>query len=84
MIEKLDEAARPASEVQVIQMPGGISGRSLQLALQALGAEPPGPLRAGNNQDRDAPQKNRNRRDRRRDGNSKDQGDNFNGKMNVR
>jgi len=41
MIEKLDEAARPSGEIHVIQLPGNLSGRTLQLALKAMGAEPP-------------------------------------------
>ncbi len=41
MISQLDQAARPTGEVQVIQIPGGVSGQALQLALQAFGAEPP-------------------------------------------
>ncbi len=68
MIEKLDEAARPAGEVQVIQLPGGISGRSLQLALKAMGAEQPEqankPQDTDQSKDNDQSKNNRDRRDR--------------------
>jgi type II secretory pathway component GspD/PulD (secretin) len=39
MIEQLDEAARPTGEIQVIQLPGGISGDSLRQALGPLGMD---------------------------------------------
>jgi len=53
MIEKLDEAARPSGEIQVIQLPGNISGRTLQLALKAMGAEQPEPRIDENRNDND-------------------------------
>ena len=40
MISQLDEAARPQGEIQVIRLPGGISGETLQNALKPIGAEP--------------------------------------------
>jgi hypothetical protein len=46
MIEQLDQAARPQGEVQVFQLPGGISGQTLQNALKPMGIEAsvaPGP-----------------------------------------
>lgn len=39
MIEQLDEAARPQGEVQVLRIPGGISGQTLQNALRPIGVE---------------------------------------------
>ena len=39
MIEQLDEAARPRGEVQVFELPGGISGSALQQALKSMGVE---------------------------------------------
>lgn len=38
MIDQLDDAARPKGDIQVIQLPGGISGDTLRNALQPLGA----------------------------------------------
>jgi type II secretory pathway component GspD/PulD (secretin) len=78
MVDKLDEAARPAGEVQVIQIPGGISGRSLQLALQTMGADPPDPLRSSNRQDNNVRKNNGNRRDRAKDGKNQEQPINVN------
>ncbi len=37
MIKQLDEAAQPRGEVEVIQLSGGLSGRTLEDALQAFG-----------------------------------------------
>lgn len=37
MIRQLDEAARPKGEIQVIRLPGGISGETLQDALRPMG-----------------------------------------------
>lgn len=37
MIEQLDQAAQPTGEIQVIQLPGGMSSESLRLALEPLG-----------------------------------------------
>ncbi len=42
MIRQLDEAARPTGEIQVIRLPGSISGDTLQNALKTMGAEPAG------------------------------------------
>ena len=39
MITQLDEAARPQGEIQVLELPGGISARGLQNALRPLGIE---------------------------------------------
>ncbi len=39
IVKQLDEAARPQGEVQVIELPGGISARGLQNALRPLGIE---------------------------------------------
>lgn len=39
MITKLDEAARPAGEVQVLQLSGDVSGASIRRALEAFGAK---------------------------------------------
>ncbi|TWU42596.1 Bacterial type II/III secretion system short domain protein [Novipirellula artificiosorum] len=39
MIEKLDDAARPSGEVQVVELPAEISGESLQNALRAFGVD---------------------------------------------
>ncbi len=39
MISQLDEAARPQGEVQVIRLPGGISGETLQNALKPIGVD---------------------------------------------
>ncbi len=38
MIKQLDEASQPRGEVEVIQLSGGLSGRTLEDALQAFGA----------------------------------------------
>jgi type II secretory pathway component GspD/PulD (secretin) len=69
MIRKLDEAARPSGEVQVIELPGTMSGKTLQLALQALGAAEPGGEKSQSPRDvSDAGTSRRDNRDRRRDG----------------
>ena len=73
MITRLDDAARPASEVQVIRIPGSISTRSLQLALQAMGAEAPDDLQTVNRSNRDARSGDRNQLDRRRNVKFQDQ-----------
>ncbi len=39
MVKQLDEAARPQGEVQVMELPGGISARGLQNALRPLGIQ---------------------------------------------
>ncbi|MFK8112446.1 MAG: secretin N-terminal domain-containing protein [Rubripirellula sp.] len=39
MILQLDEAARPKGDIQVIRLPGGMSGDSLRSALEPLGAD---------------------------------------------
>ncbi|MEE2935537.1 MAG: hypothetical protein VYA84_06025 [Planctomycetota bacterium] len=39
MVKQLDEAAHPQGEVQVIELPGGISARGLQNALRPPGIE---------------------------------------------
>ncbi len=39
MINQLDEAARPKGEVQVIRLPGGLSGETLENALKPFGVE---------------------------------------------
>jgi hypothetical protein len=66
MITKLDGAAQPASEIQVIQIPGSISTSSLQLALQTMGAGPPDDLQTSKPNQRDLRNGNRNQPDRRR------------------
>jgi type II secretory pathway component GspD/PulD (secretin) len=38
MIRQLDEAARPGGEVEILRLSGGMSGKSLEQALQAFGA----------------------------------------------
>ena len=55
MIKQLDEAARPAGEVEVLQLSGDVSGDSIRRALEAFGAEsapvatpPRGPRREEN------------------------------------
>ena len=40
MIRQLDEAARPKGEIQIIRLPGGISGDTLRNALAPMGAQP--------------------------------------------
>ena len=40
MVKQLDEAARPQGEIQVFQLPGGISGDTLRNALKPMGIEP--------------------------------------------
>jgi len=79
MIEKLDEAARPSGEVQVIQLPGSISGRTLQLALKAIGAEQPEPSTTENRRKNN----NRNRNGRRRDRNRRGESQGRNGNTNA-
>ncbi|MEM1070818.1 MAG: secretin N-terminal domain-containing protein, partial [Planctomycetota bacterium] len=39
MIDQLDQAARPQGEVQVVEIPGGLSAQGLQNALRPLGVE---------------------------------------------
>ena len=41
MIKQLDEASRPAGEVEVLQLSGDVSGESIRRALQAFGAKRP-------------------------------------------
>ncbi len=56
MITKLDEASRPAGEVQVLQLSGDVSGASIRRALEAFGtgSSPLAPP-AGNSQRRPNP-----------------------------
>jgi type II secretory pathway component GspD/PulD (secretin) len=49
MIEQLDDAARPQGEVQVMRLPGGISGESLQNALKSMSADTIAAPRGGGN-----------------------------------
>ena len=51
IITKLDEAARPQGEVQILKLSGGMNGRSLKKALEAIGGhmsgDPKKPSHAG-------------------------------------